>query len=298
MNQHMINQYQKLCGSNTYTTTLHAINSAIVKLGKVSAALTVYRGVSDGALPDAFWEPNEFDSCGAVEYAFMSTTVDEKVAMDYANKGRTGIVFEIPMGMVDRGANFQWLSQYPHEAEVTFAPLTGLEVLRTRVEGPVIVITLRLNINLNALTLSQVIGKYKKLMSDMCCTVRVDFKHGISSKGASLSTRQIETMMNMFDAISDSLAGRPSEFYNEGSNLRNTLDALFDILPHVKSWGASLGTGSLDFKACSDPAVIDSLGYAVNLFQPTSVTFEGAGARAISTDSKRLKLIVSPFGDF
>ena len=226
MNQHMINQYQKLCGSNTYTTTLHAINSAIVKLGKVSAALTVYRGVSDGALPDAFWEPNEFDSCGAVEYAFMSTTVDEKVAMDYANKGRTGIVFEIPMGMVDRGANFQWLSQYPHEAEVTFAPLTGLEVLRTRVEGSVIVITLRPNINLNALTLSQVIGKYKKLIGDLCSNIRVDFKHYLSSSAPPMSARQFETMMSVFDALKDHIAGNEPQYYNAGANLRNSLDLL------------------------------------------------------------------------
>ena len=31
---------------NTYTTTLHAINSAIVKLGKLTVATKVYRGIS------------------------------------------------------------------------------------------------------------------------------------------------------------------------------------------------------------------------------------------------------------
>lgn len=36
-----------LCRSNRYSTTLHAINSAIVKMGKISSGSNVvYRGVS------------------------------------------------------------------------------------------------------------------------------------------------------------------------------------------------------------------------------------------------------------
>ena len=40
------------------------------------------------------------------------------------------------MGMVDRGADLSWLSQYPGEKEVLFAPLTGMEVIgEPRVEN-------------------------------------------------------------------------------------------------------------------------------------------------------------------
>ena len=42
-----------------YATTLHVINSAIVKLSKLTPVDTVYRGVSGGVLPDEFWKPNE-----------------------------------------------------------------------------------------------------------------------------------------------------------------------------------------------------------------------------------------------
>ena len=42
------------------TTTLHCINSTIVKLGKLTVVQKVYRGISGGVLPDEFWEPNEF----------------------------------------------------------------------------------------------------------------------------------------------------------------------------------------------------------------------------------------------
>ena len=48
-----------------------------------------------------------------------------QVALHYASDAsRPGLVFEMQMGLVDRGAELGWISQYPHEAEVRapFAP--------------------------------------------------------------------------------------------------------------------------------------------------------------------------------
>ena len=48
----------------------------------------------------------------------MSTSQKREVALDYANMGGSqscSIVFEIQMGMIDRGADLSWLSQYSHE---------------------------------------------------------------------------------------------------------------------------------------------------------------------------------------
>ena len=46
----------------------------------------------------------------------MSTTLDRDVALRYASQeGHAGVVFVIQMGMVDRGAAMDWISQYPHE---------------------------------------------------------------------------------------------------------------------------------------------------------------------------------------
>ena len=85
---------------NKYTTTLHGINSAIIKLGKLTKATKVYRGIAGMALPDDFWKPNEHEVRGGVEPAFMSTTRDEKVAMDYAagDGSRMGVVIETQQG--------------------------------------------------------------------------------------------------------------------------------------------------------------------------------------------------------
>ena len=102
---------------NKYTTTLHGINSAIIKLGKLTKATKVYRGIAGKALPDDFWKPNEHDVRGGVEPAFMSTTLNKEVAMDYAagDGSAMGVVIETQQGMVNRGADISWLSQYPHE---------------------------------------------------------------------------------------------------------------------------------------------------------------------------------------
>ena len=102
----------------------------MTKLGKIQSAAKVYRGISGGVLPDAFWTPNEMNVKGGVEYAFTSTTLDRKVAMTYASyKGSSQTVMEIQMGMVDRGADLSWVSQYQHEREILLPPLTGFEVV-------------------------------------------------------------------------------------------------------------------------------------------------------------------------
>ena len=38
-----------------YVTTLHAINSAVIKLGKLTQATRVFRGIGGKALPKQFW---------------------------------------------------------------------------------------------------------------------------------------------------------------------------------------------------------------------------------------------------
>ena len=51
----------------------------------------------------------------------MSTTLDHEVAMTYASDSGIGIVLAIRQGMVNRGADISWLSQYPHEKECAAA---------------------------------------------------------------------------------------------------------------------------------------------------------------------------------
>jgi hypothetical protein len=75
-------------------------------------------------LSDQFFDKNIFNVAGGIELAFMSTTTDKNVAMSYM-RGKTGTIFEIQMGMIDKGADLSQLSQYPGESEILFTPLTG-----------------------------------------------------------------------------------------------------------------------------------------------------------------------------
>ena len=79
--------------------------------------------------------------------------------------------------MIDRGADVSFLSQFPSEKEILFAPLTGLEIASVpRVEGNVIVIELRLSCNLHDLTIEQVIGKMQTGHLAMVRNMRDDLK--------------------------------------------------------------------------------------------------------------------------
>lgn len=148
-----------------YVTTLHAINSGIIKLARQTKAATVYRGVSGGHLPERFWQPNDKGVMGGVERGFMSTTTDRNVALGYMRQqGREAMMlFEIRMGMIDSGADLHTLSQFPAEREILFAPLTGLEVASAaRAEEGVLIVELRLSCNLHDLTLEQVVSKMQR----------------------------------------------------------------------------------------------------------------------------------------
>ena len=50
-----------------FVTTIHVLNSAIVKLARKQRACVVYRGVKGGVLPEAFWTANEVrDDCQSI----------------------------------------------------------------------------------------------------------------------------------------------------------------------------------------------------------------------------------------
>ena len=44
------------CRGNLYATTIHAINSCVLKSSKLQHACKVYRGFANARLPKEFWE--------------------------------------------------------------------------------------------------------------------------------------------------------------------------------------------------------------------------------------------------
>ena len=243
-NDFLAEQTKQLCGTNSYVTTLHVINSAIVKLGRLTRASTVYRGVAGMSLPDEFWEPNKMNVRGGVEYAFMSTTKDYSVALEYSmtRDGSLPIVFEVEMGMVDRGADLRWLSQYPHEAEILFAPLTGVDVRSVRVvHSSVLLVTVRLSVNMLAMTIEQVIAKMK--MSHLQLLDIMIEKQGaqnevvaaLSAAESSASTLAIDTRYVVQDlqALKQQRAEEPAELFNDFMYYETKTKQAFGVVQKV-----------------------------------------------------------------
>ena len=82
--------YQRVCQGNMYATTIWVINSAIVKLGKLTVQSKVYRGVSGRGMP----------SWTGVDVAFLSTTRDRQVALSYAKSQGSEVRCAISTGQV------------------------------------------------------------------------------------------------------------------------------------------------------------------------------------------------------
>ncbi len=102
---------------NLYTTSNLVLQSAVLKLAAITpvpVTRKVYRGF--GRKLDSKWfEPNNRGVICGVELAFMSTTKNRDIALDYSgvNFSEVGSMFEFDVGAVDCGAQLDTLSQYP-----------------------------------------------------------------------------------------------------------------------------------------------------------------------------------------
>ena len=108
---------------DAWATTIGCCYSAVLSLSFLSEPTRVYRGVKEDErqLPPDFLKKKgqERKFAGGVERAFMSTTKSREVALDFSGDADTqGSIFVIDFDMSSRGANVQFLSQYPHEQEL------------------------------------------------------------------------------------------------------------------------------------------------------------------------------------
>jgi len=99
------------------------------------------------------------------------------------------------MGMVDRGADMSWLSQYSHEKEILFPPLIGQQALATRVATSTLIVETRLNVNMQSLTLEEVLSKRRKLLEDTQFSMAAEVKAEEVDRG----TRFEEIAVQVFE---------------------------------------------------------------------------------------------------
>eukprot|EP00908_Phaeocystis_cordata_P025669 Transcript_8129.p1 GENE.Transcript_8129~~Transcript_8129.p1 ORF type:complete len:593 (-),score=113.69 Transcript_8129:110-1783(-) len=225
-------------------------------------------------LPDEFWTANEFGVKAGVENGFMSTTRDRGVAMGYAkgDGSRMGIVIEARQGMVNRGAAISWLSQYPHEEEILFGPLTGIEVLSTRIDDSVVIIECAFNVNLTTLTIEKVLNKRHRLLEDMSQNIVLEVPSTLAGTGLEqeAESRQGKLTEEMQRSILDQ---RPEQF-NDDSRF---LEAVKNILK-VKS--SQIGTVRIleDMRKLKPPELKKHATFAVAQLSESSADVHDAKA--------------------
>lgn len=82
---------------------------------------TLWRGMRNLDAADNFMKQ------GGKELAFMSTTMDLGVAVRYCLSQRSLLFKIVSDGFMSMGADVQWLSAFPGEAEILYPPLTYLK---------------------------------------------------------------------------------------------------------------------------------------------------------------------------
>ena len=124
--------------------TVAFLTDGVRRLRAVSAAqqdancrMDFWRGMRNVELDDQL--PDGFSAQGGTEQAPMSTTRDFHVALRYSAGVRTRLLFKVATdGFMERGADVQYLSTFPAEAEFLYPPLTYLkptgEIERVEVE--------------------------------------------------------------------------------------------------------------------------------------------------------------------
>ena len=123
---------------------------------------------------------------------------------------------------VDRGADLSPLSQYPHEHEILFAPLSSLELQSTHVENSVLIVRVNLNINLTAMTIEKVIGKMKYSHRDLLRLIWVQIEQGNDHEFDAKTT-----ILADLQSLDEEVAAQDPKWFNTPFNyLRATQRAL------------------------------------------------------------------------
>ena len=149
----MRNEHANLCGGgsssgeleppNYYPITINLINSALVKLMKLTKPETLYRSMHSGVLPQSLWRPNMRGVHAVVEAGFLACMRDPKAMLLHAARQNGGLmctVLAVREADGACGADLSWVSQYPEEGEFVFPPLTSLRLLRSHVDGSALVV--------------------------------------------------------------------------------------------------------------------------------------------------------------
>jgi WD40 repeat protein len=167
----------KVFADNKFSTTIFVLVSAVQKLcrcTRIPEGMLLYRGIGGRAdLPDIFFQPDDRGRSGYAEWAFLSTTADRDVALQYS-----GIKDGLPKAMVmvietssiDRGADIGQFSQYRGEQEFLYLPCSFIQRTRpgtSRIQlldgGLVTFVDVKVNLNIRTQTVEELQHQKKSM---------------------------------------------------------------------------------------------------------------------------------------
>jgi hypothetical protein len=244
--------FMALCRGNPYTTSLHALRSAVLKLSQIGTAHTVYRGVSSSSVPHWLWKrpaagtkESEEASRGGIELGFLSATTDAEQAMKYASEAVDAadgsakrMVLELHTGLTSRGAELSWLSQYPHERETCFVPGTAHELLGSRVDGTCVIVELQLAVQGETETLQEILTRLKRSHLLLIDTYLDDMK---SCEVPEKALGRLRALANTHKRYEQSYYNNPDKF---GASTSAAVDAqrqALSRLAHPSTWEEVIG---------------------------------------------------------
>jgi len=262
--------YQSLKG-NKFPNTIHALVSAVLKLQRKNVEmpenLILYRGLGRAVLPPEFYgSVKEPGVKGLTEFGFMSSTRVKAVATHYskvAEGNPLATVLSMQCGAVDRAAPITMFSQFPAEEEWLWTPMCYVEPepeekqsMDMTKDGVVKVIPVRVNTNLKAKTVEEILGERKHLLqtslkyhqrhldSELHLVLQgkttasmvfvregdIDHKRANKDKMDQGSVEDIaEAIMKKFESETKVYNERDAAWFNDDNNFRAAMDEILEL---------------------------------------------------------------------
>ena len=185
-----INAWFKRSG-HRFTNTIHALASAIKKLQAIAddaPATRLYRGLGGLSVREFL------ASLGFADKAFLSTTKDRDVALEYSGvkQGGVGTVLCIETSATTNGAVIVFFSQYPGEKETVLNACCYIQHLPGHVQvalpaggGLVRVYHVLVSANSRALTVEELEARRKKVVTQVLDTLHTDVCRAADAAAAS-----------------------------------------------------------------------------------------------------------------
>ena len=231
------------CKGNTYQTTIHTLNSFITKARKVTRATKVYRGLAGVNPPEWLWKENAHGLYGWIEATFSSASFSKQAVLQRSPPGKSSVLIEIQQGPLECGADTGWLSQYPHEGEVAFSPLTTFEVLSTQVDQTVFVITVRPASNMRSVPIEQTLHQRQKVVLDLCKQIELAMVHCVDKEEGWGLARELHpdgaarsVTLTAFRRMLREICTQPPESYNDNRTLIGSLQAAVKVSDEMGHW--------------------------------------------------------------